>query len=434
MNAPFKLPTFRPASSLSTAENDTLSPEGARKRHAIKTIAGAVVASAAVGYPAYKYFTPQPFTMALVKMDAENHAFGLLHRTCAVGDKELLIEPAKTAFGGLDALTVNPDGSEPIIISPELALTQAQSGALNANFKPLHLTNCPSDIYIPYHFIENARIFDVRLRKNNEGKWRISIAIVGAPETRQVPILKAIADGVSETARVTGETVKNNWQSAWATIDDVLDTVGLGDGHDTARAAFKQQQDAQEKYEHERPHPYAEPIFTIDMDYVPGRVPNLLFYNGRTLDNATYKITGHEIDRRMRNDENFCFPVIPNHGVRIDTGIGESGIPKPLFTYPYHFFTPEMARKVEAARLLSGSGAKDGFIPAALKYIYKAALKDDGLNGYELGALVVAARAEQRVLDEEAEQGLRGTSHKLLTRLGLREPDAHTAPNAIPGR
>ncbi|MFM9890847.1 MAG: hypothetical protein ACKVOE_09470 [Rickettsiales bacterium] len=418
----------------SPSDEETLSPEGARKRHFMKTIGSAAVAASVVGLPIWLYNSPHPYDMALLKMDTALGELALLHRKSKVGDTHVDIEPAKQQFGGIDARTLAPDGHESLVISPELVLGAQAGGAQNISQKPLQLDNCPSNIFIPYHLFEDARIFETRLHKNDEGKWRLRITIVGVPQARQVPILKAAQQGAADAVRTTGDALRNGWQSGWAVVDDALDSVGLGDGHNTQTQTLKQQADEAEKYEHERPHPYAEASFSMDMDFVPGHVPNLLFYNGRTLDNATYKITSDTLENAMREDRNLSFPIIPNEGVRIENGVGKTGIPQPVFKYPHRFFDRELARKVAAAKLLPEGSPSDGFIPEILHYLSKKTLHDNKLNGYELGAIAVATRCEQEVLNEAGRRGWRGVLDKFGTRAGAWAPDTHNTPGAIPGR
>ena len=393
------------------------------RRNFGKVVAG-TLATTAVGYPVLKYNSPEPYDLALLKMDTTNDALALVHRRCATGDRQATVEPGKASFDGLDARTLAADGHESLVISPELCIAADTNGAENINQHQAKLTNCPQSIYIPYHLFEDARSFDVRVKKNGEGQWRLCIEIAGVPQASKVPILKAAANAVVNGVENTGSGIGDRLAQGFAWVEDKM---GVGENN---LASVQQQQHASaDAYEKGRPHPYSEALFSLEMDYVPGKVPNLLFFNGHTLDNPSYCLRGEKIEQGIRTDRDFNFPIIPNDGVNITDGVGQSGIPVPLYRNSYKFFSPELARKVEDAKLLTDSTPEAGYIPEILHYLSRKTLEDDKINGYEMGSLAIAARTEQRALDEIGKDSM---LDKLGIRFGLRHQDKFV-PQELPG-
>lgn len=385
----------------------------------------------------------QGYDIALLRQDPNSKALGLAHRHCSATDKEATIDSAThgDVITGADENRFSADGKETLVVSPEIFFDPT----LHLDTKPevtrAQLHGVPENLFLPYHLFAGAGSFNVRIKTNAQGQEKLCFEIAGPPTVRQVPILQRAKEGISSVAHGAKQTFTDGLGRAWAVLQDGVDSLFSGEAGPHEQKTIAEQQRAAADYAVAQPHHIAQTTFSIEVDYKKGHVPNLYFFNGHTLANPTYCLPGMVLERLIppeprteaeieKNPNGRCFQFMPGAEMICNYyGTAEDGC-RMAYAHADKFFDPVLVDRIKAAELETNRQATQGAVKAVLGYLGDKALGDDQLNGFELGALNLAARCEQAVQVEQ-NKGYFGTVQMACQRLGLGTPNTRATPREI---
>lgn len=436
---------LRPAQRVSpqptATEQEPAPKKGLRRRDVLGGIAAAA-GTAALGKAGLDWvYQPQSFNFGLLKYDAATDHYAVLHRGMSTRNKDGLIEPAKSNFAALDAEKIAADGSEALVLSPELQLkshpidpnraTDRHASEHRHDPQQIKLSGHTQAVYIPYHLFQDACAFNISVHVEptavpwdghfNPGERpqvidgkpmkivsqpRLRISILGYPEKADLPLANDIAHGATgaaDTLRDTATAAGNAFQSLFQSDEEA------------ARIA-REQQAAITARETAKPHQQLQPKCIIDMDCLnAGDVPDLHFYNGRTLDQPTYRIDRETIARAMAKADDHTFHIIQNHGMNYDLAHGGIGDPQGV-----HYVDDALRDRAHAARLLSESVPEHGPLKAVWERIKGFAGEDNKLRTPEMGALYMATQFQEAARSQrlgDNEPGATGWARSIMNHI-----------------
>lgn len=356
----------------------------------VKLAVGAAAVGA--GIVAKEKFDPIEHELALLKMD-ENHKLALIHRTLSLSSDEAITETAKTSVSGVSERTTDISGKTSIILSPDLNLRPKSNSndTQNIDGPPIHIRNCPKNLYLPYHLLDHAASVNVR---REAGKLILNITTL--PEAKDsdkamvsVENAKRYAAYQAEMAQYEARRLAHNAGKASADVaDDVLDSIGnpFGWGKDepTHSAAPTPPQE---------PH-YLKPgevtgHFTITFD-APEKIeglPDIHFYNGFTGATPSFTLKREDLAKGLLS-KNKTYSLLHS----TPTGkVDENNNP----IHHRHFEPKEFAHEVEAASTCRECSVKDGIVYKVWDAAKETFIEDNAIPKSELGALQMALHFQQ---------------------------------------
>lgn len=382
---------------------------------------------------------PQDYHLALLHEDDNGH-MGLVHREFSTDNTDGLKEPGKVE--SLSAESLGANGLESLVISPEMKLRalprdrhpteeELRERALHKHDpQEIKIKGTARNIYIPYHLFKDACRFNLDLHTEQElvawdGKLnpgereqtvdgqrmkvvphpKLRISIWGYPEPEDVPIGMDISTGATNAKDAAGDAATGLWNRFTTLPDQIAEATGLGDGVNEAEELAKQQAEAIRRREIAKPKPQVEPKFMIELDYVNDQgLPDLLFYNGQTVDAPTYRIKREDIahglrDKQAANDIPGMH-LITHNGMVSDIAI-DGGLRKPQGV---RYVDNDLMKAAHAANSTGNTSPKDGLLKAAWNGLKEITWEDDKLSKKESGALVMATRFQQKGLDHRHEE------------------------------
>ncbi len=387
-------------------------------------------AVAAGAYGVYRgvsaVYAPNDYHLALLREDDQGH-MGIVHRSFSTAQTDGLVEPAKTSLSGLSAESLDHEGLESLLISPEMKLRalprdrNPTAQELREREKHKHdpqeisIKGTARNIYIPYHLFEDACRFNVSFHMEQEiqawddkplkrgereenigGKQvkvalhpKIRISVWGYPEAEDIPFTQDIATGATNAKDAAGDAVTgigNSLANGWDYVTG-----------NSERAERRNEAEAKAVHDREvaKPKPTVEPKFMIELDYEGDtKLPDLLFYNGRTIDAPTYRIPREDIATGIRKQpEPNATPgmhLITHNGMKSDISVN-GGIRAPQGV---RYVDSKLEKAAHAARG-EGSSPENGFLKDAWNGLKEVAWQDDKLEKTDKAALIMATHFQQ---------------------------------------
>lgn len=225
---------------------------------------------------------------------------------------------------------------------------------------------------------------------------KLIISITGPNTAKDLPITTDIANAAQNVKEAVSDGVGGWLDQIAAGWDDFKDWSGIGgDGIDTAAAEAARQDAEKLARERAKPHPQVKSDFYLEMDYPASDVlPNLHFYNGRTLMDANYHILGEEVAKHIAKQPRFGMRIIGNSGIDYNDENGHIGEHKNVA-----YYSKELERRAEAATRHPDSTPEKGVIGDISTGLKKFAIADNKLNAYEEAALSIASEHIKRSED-----------------------------------
>lgn len=225
---------------------------------------------------------------------------------------------------------------------------------------------------------------------------KLVISIHGPNKAKDLPITQDIANAAESAKDAVADTATGWWGQIAGAWDDFKDWSGIGgDGVDTRATEAARHDAAILAREGAKPHPQEKADFYLEMDYpADGKLPNLHFFNGRSLLPANYHILGEELAAAVENDPRFGMRIIGNSGSA--SGPGTDYIQKHK---DVGYYSEELRRCAEGATLHADSNIEDGVLTQMGTGLKKFAITDNKLNSYEEAALSIASGQIERSED-----------------------------------
>lgn len=410
--------------------------------------AAAVGVAATASYRVSLLYDANDYKFAIAKKDSEMGVYGLVHR---IGNSDGMSEADINARG---ALTLADD--ESLVITPSVEL-EALSRERDPSAQQLRdaeqrsqdrqvmaLSGTASNVYIPYHLFANARQFSVTKFMKQESKpWdgpllpgereqiingvrmkvlqhpKLRISIIGIPEAEDLSFVRDAARAAETTGNAIGDVVTDATGGLAGIGDSIAEAVGLGDGVDNAAAAARARDAERIAREQRRSHDQVEPKFIIEMDYIDeAHIPDLHFYNGKTMAAPTDHVLREEIIGALRADGRKGMELITNNGLNCNAMVnGGVCVPQNV-----RFTDRDLPHSTYEARLHANSAPVDGFGADLLAGIQRIAIHDDKLDTKDRGALLVASTFQQNGYDRRMGEGFHGFINRLRN---IATPDTH---------
>lgn len=364
----------------------------------VKLAVGAAAVSA--GIVAKEKFDPIEHELALLKMD-EHHKLALIHRTLSLSSDEAITETAKTSVTGVSERTTDISGKTSIILSPDLKLRPKGNfdDPQNIDGPPIHIKNCPKNLYLPYHLLDHAASLGVR----REGS-KIILSIATLPEAKDsdktmvsVENAKRYAAYQAEMAKYEAWLLAHKAGNASADVaDDLLDSIGnpFGWGKDEPTHSAPPTPPAQPDYL--KPGEVTG-HFTITFD-APEKVeglPDIHFYNGFTGSTPSFTLKREELAKGLLSN-NRTYTLLHS----TPTGkVDENDNP----IHHRHFEPKEFAHEVEAASTCRECSVKDGIVYKVWDAAKETFIEDNSIGKSELSALQMALHFQQGKIEARGE-------------------------------